>query len=127
MALMYLIIKTGPAILDGRAAKNWTSAIKTAVETRRLLRPSQRGSATTSNRRTLSIRHEPPWRFSRDQRDLLYEVMEADPMFNSLTRAQRRDLIRAVEGLLGQDPQLLPGAHRFAAEALVSAVLRRLG
>ena len=125
VVVLYLIARTAPAIVRGEAAKNWAEAVKTGVETYKLLshrdeRPSPPGFERTGAAESQSR----PLVLSRPQRMALRAFIRDDPRLAGLTNQQIGQLVRVVEQLLSHERHRLPGAVRFTDNHVIEISLR---
>ena len=112
--VLYLVARTGPSILRGEAAKNWTEAAKNLGEVA-LLWSSVRASVSSS--RT-------GMRLRRRQRSAIRTIIQADPLFEDLARPDVDVLVQLVEKVLVAEGYHLPAAARFDDAHVIEVALR---
>ena len=110
--LVYLVVRTGPSILRGEAAKNLAEAAKTLGEAA-LVWSDVRARVFSSRTRA---------RLRRRQRSAIRSIIQADPLFEGLSRPDVDVLVRLVEEVLVAERNHLPAAARFDAHVLEVAV-----
>ncbi len=126
--LLFLVVRAGPGILRGEAAKNWAEAIKTGIEAYQLLASGPDRGPSTKPAERLSPRAETvnPLRCTRRQRAELKQLMREDPQFSQLSERHKGQIISLIEAVLNQERHKLPAAVRFADEYVVEVWLRRI-
>lgn len=114
MILLYLVVRTGPSILKGEAAKNWAEAGKAAGEALNVWT----GIANSWPQ----VREQ--WRLSRRQKTFIRGVIRTDPLFEDLADRQRDLLTEAVAEILVQEEHNLRGAARFSARHVLEVAVK---
>ena len=74
--VVYLVLRTGPSMLRGEAAKNWAEAAKSLGEA--ALVWSDVGARVSSSRTRVQLR--------RRERSAIRSIIQADPLFEGLAR-----------------------------------------
>lgn len=112
--VVYLVVRTGPSILTGEAAKNWAEAVKTSVETAQLW--SDFRAALQLDRTRARLR--------RRQRSAIRRIIRADPLFEGLSGRDANVLVGLVEEVLVAERSHLPAAARFDKAHVREVALR---
>ena len=110
IVVAYVVMRTLPSILTGEAAKNWAEAIKSASET------AQGWLDRLSSSRARALR--------RRQRGTIRSTIQADPLFEGLSRPDVDELVLLVERVLAAERGHLPAAARFDKANVIDVVLR---
>ena len=111
--LVYLAVGTGLSILTGVAAKNWVAAAKTLGEAANEWL-DVRDRLSTSRARALR----------RRQRSAIRSIIQADPLFEGLSRPDVDVLVQLVEDVLVAERSHLPAAARFNDAHVIEVALR---
>ena len=112
--VVYLVLRTGPSVLKGEAAKNWAEAAK------RLGQAASEWSdvvARVSASRT-------PARLRRQRYAAIRSIIQADSLFDGLARRDVDVLVRLVEEVLVAEGSHLPAACRFDDAHVIEVALR---
>ena len=112
--VVYLVVRTGPSILRGEAAKNWAEAAKTLGEAAQVWLDVR---ARVSSSRTRA-------RLRRRQRSAIRSIIQADPLFEGLSRRDVDVLVLLVEEVLVAERSHLPAAARFDKAHVIEVALR---
>ena len=112
--VVYLVLRTGPSILRGEAARNWAEAAKTLGEA--ALVWSDVGARVSSSRNRRRLRHR--------QRSAIRSIIQADPLFEGLAPRDVDVLVRLVEEVLVAEARHLPAAARFDDAHVIEVALR---
>ena len=110
--LVYLAVGTGLSILTGVAAKNWAAAAKTLGEA---------ANEWLDVRDRLSISRARALR--RRQRSAIRSIIQADPLFEGLSRPDVDALVQLVEDVLVAERSHLPAAARFSDAHVIEVEL----
>ncbi len=110
IVVVYLVMRTGPSILTGEAAKNWAEAVKALSEVAQgwLDRLSPSGVRALRRR----------------QRSAIRSIIQADPLFEGLSRPDVDVLVLLVEQVLVAERSHLPAATRFDKAHVIEVALR---
>lgn len=103
----YLVMKTGPSILTGEAAKNFGEAALVWLDV---------GARVSSSLTRAQLR--------RRQRSAIRRIVQADPLFEGVARRDVDVLVRLVEDVLVAEGSHLPAASRFGAAHVIEVALR---
>ena len=107
LILVYLVLKTGPSLLSGEAAKNWGEAA---------LVWSDVGARVSSSRTRAQLR--------RRERSAIRSIIQADPLFEGVARLDVDVLVQLVEEVLVAERSHLPAAARFDDAHVIEVALR---
>ena len=112
--VLYLVVKTGPSILKGEAAKNWAEAGKSLGEAA-LVWLDVRARVSSSRARA---------RLRRRQRSAIRSIIQTDPLFEGLARRDVDVLVQLVAEVLVAEGSHLPAAARFDDAHVFEVTLR---
>ena len=112
--VLYLVVKTGPSILKGEAAKNWAEAGKSLGEAA-LVWLDVRARVSSSRARA---------RLRRRQRSAIRSIIQTDPLFEGLARRDVDVLVQLVAEVLVAEGSHLPAAARFDDAHVIEVALR---
>ena len=119
--VVYLVLRTGPSMLRGDAAKNWADAAKSLGEAAKGLGEaalvwSDVGARVSSSRTRAQLR--------RRERSAIRRIIQADPLFEGLARLEVDVLVQLVEEVLVAERSHLPAAARFDDAHVIAVALR---
>ena len=112
--VLYLVVRTGPSILKGEAAKNWAEAGKSLGEA--IVVWSDVPARVSSSRTRARLR--------RRQRSGIRRIIQGDPLFEGLDRRDVDVLVQLVEEVLAAERSHLPAAARFGQAHVIEVALR---
>ena len=112
--VVYLVLRTGPSILKGEAAKNWAEAAKGLGEAASVW--SDVVARVSSSRTRAQLR--------RRRYAAIRSIIQADPLFEGLARRDVDVLVRLVEEVLVAEGSHLPAASRFDDTHVIEVALR---
>ena len=112
--VVYLVMRTGPSILKGEAAKNLAEAAKILGEA--ALVWLDFGARVSSSLSRAQLR--------RRQRSAIRSIIQADPLLVGLPRRDVDVLVQLVEEVLVAEGSRLPAAARFDAAHVIEVALR---
>lgn len=118
IVLAYLVLRTGPKLIVGEAARNWGEAVKSWGEALQVW-------GDLFERRWGEPRRDPPARLVRAQRRRLRQIIKSDPKFSELDSDDIDRLAEAVEHVLVYERDNLKAASRFAASAVIAVELEK--
>ena len=114
LIIVYLVLRTGPAMLKGEAAKNWAEAAKSFGEAVSVW--SDIGARVSSFRARTQLR--------RLRYSALRNIIQADQWFEELDRHDVDVLVRLVDEVLVAERSHLPAASRFDEAHVIDVALR---
>jgi hypothetical protein len=112
--LVFLVAKTGPSVLKGEVAKNWSGAAKTLGEAA-LVWSDVAKRATARSQRSQA---------GRRQRATIRKIIQSDRLFEGLARRDLDVLVRMVEEVLLREGGHLRAAARFDDQHVIEVALR---
>ena len=112
--VVYLVLRTGPSMLSGEAAKNWAEAAKSFGEA--ALVWSDVGGDVSTVRTRAQLR--------RRERSAIRSIIQADPLFEGLARSDVDVLVRLVDEVLAAEGSHLLAAARFDHAHVIEVALR---
>ena len=112
--VVYLVLRTGPSVLKGEAAKNWAEAAKSLGEAASVWSDVV---ARVSSSRT-------PARLRRRRYSAIRSIIQADSLFDGLARPDVDVLVRLVEEVLVAEGSHLFAASRFDDAHVIEVALR---
>jgi len=113
LLLAYLVMRTGPSILKGEAARNWAEATRALGEAALVWSDVAARVSLSRTEATLT----------RRQRSSIRKIIQGDPLFAQLSRRDVDVLVRMVEEVLLQESGRLPAAARFDVEHVLDVAL----
>lgn len=110
LIVVYLVAKTVASVLTGEAARNWAEAVKTLGEAAQ----GWLDRFPSSDARALR----------RRQRSAIRSIIQADPLFEEMSRRDVDVLVLLVEQVLVAERSHLPAAARFDKAHVIEVALR---
>lgn len=114
--LVYLVLRTGPSVLKGEAAKNWAEGAKALGEATLVW--------TDVADRFSSRREERPVRLSRRETATIRRIIKNETLLEGLQGRDLAVLVRMVGEILIREDRHLRGAARFDAGQVIGVALR---
>lgn len=118
IVLTYLVLRTGPKLIVGEAARNWGEAVKSWGEALQIW-------GDIFEKRWGESRRNPPARLVQAQKRRLRQIIKSDPKFSELDSDDITRLADAVEHVLVYERDNLKAASQFAASAVKAVELEQ--